>query len=185
MIYILTHGIEPKYSLSCNYKTINHLYVDLPESYRMMRGIYKVWKEENLDDEVGIFQYRRRLQDSHIPNAFDVIVGSNWCPCTIYDQFNFFHTIKNLDIAEEIINDKLFSEYIRIPNNQCCYWDNMFIMMKNDFLEYCEWIFNVLFKKTSILEGEEDWLAERLTSFWIWKNFRQERILRSKRTQIN
>ncbi len=121
MIYILTHGIEPKYSLSCNYKTINHLYVDLPESYRMMRGIYKVWKEENLDDEVGIFQYRRRLQDSHIPNAFDVIVGSNWCPCTIYDQFNFFRTIKNLDIAEEIINDKLFSEYIRIPNNQCCY----------------------------------------------------------------
>ena len=93
--------------------------------------------------------------------------------------------IKNLDIAEEIIDDKLFSEYIRIKDNQFCYWDNMFIMKKNDFLSYCEWIFGVLLKKTTILEGEEDWLAERLTSFWIWKNFRQERILRSERTQIN
>lgn len=185
MVYILGHGIEPKYSLSCNYKIINHLYVDLPESYRMMRGIYKVWKEEDLEDEVGIFQYRRHLQDFSIPNGFDAIAGPNWCPCTIYDQFNFFHTIKNLDIAEEIIDDKLFSEYIRIKDNQFCYWDNMFIMKKNDFLSYCEWIFSVLLKKTTILEGEEDWLAERLTSFWIWKNFRQERILRSERTQIN
>lgn len=150
-----------------------------------MRGIYKVWKEERLEDEVGIFQYRRYFITTSIPNNYEIVVGSNWCPCTIYDQFKNCHNIRNLEIAENIIDDWLFSEYIRIPNNQFCYWDNMFIMKKNDFLSYCEWIFDVLSRKTMILEGEEDWVAERLTSFWIWKNFKQETILRSERIQIN
>lgn len=200
MIFILTHGPQIAYSPDFKYRLINHSGSLFPSSYRMMRGMYEVWtkyltESDNKggifqsgtfesDNEVGIFQYRRYLTTSHIPQGYDVVVGTNHCPCCIYDQFNECHTIKNLEIAEQIINEEQFSYYIRIPNNQCCYWDNMFIMRKNDFNAYCKWIFYVLQQKSIIMKGEEDWLAERLTSYWIWKTFDQDKICRSGRIQI-
>lgn len=185
MIYICAHT-KPLYSLECPNVVIDNNLAPFPDDYRMLRGIWKVW-HEHTDEEVGIFQYRKRLLHLSIPEGYDCVAGPNWCPVdSIWSQYERHHTIENLAIAEKIIDKESFSKYIRIKNNQECYWDNMFIMRRTDFNDYCEFLFDTLRQKDAIRkDAENDWLAERLTSWFICDRFDREKILRSKKLIYN
>ncbi|EAH5969578.1 DUF4422 domain-containing protein, partial [Campylobacter coli] len=71
--------------------------------------------------------------------------------CNPYEQYKniSFHKIEDYDNALNIINSnfkKFSAASIRYNKENCCYFYNMFILPKEDFFEYCEFIFGVLFK---------------------------------------
>lgn len=184
MIYVCTHK-EPAYKLEGSI-TIDNTRSPLPEEYGHIRVIEIVSKMSNLPEEVGIFQQRRRLFHTSIPAGYECVVPHNFCVCKIRDQYAACHGIEMLDIVEETINDDLFSIYIRIERNYECYWDNMLILKRDAFLEYAKFLLDALEKKDKIAGPFQNrWLAERIGSFWIWKNIKLEKILVSNRIQID
>ena len=92
-------------------------------------------------------------------------------------QYASCHNVRDIEIAEQIIGQD-FTKYITIPSNKEEYWHNMFIMKKSDYQKYCEFLFSVL-TEHDILAGsdiDDDKLAERITSYWIWKNIPKDKI---------
>jgi hypothetical protein len=95
---------------------------------------------------------------------------------TIYDQFRHAHGPEGLDIAREIIekdhNDYLecFDKHMLKTSEHNC---NMFIMKYDVFINYCDFLFDILFKieeklgKVNRLYG---YISERLLDVYIEKN---------------
>lgn len=184
MVYICTHK-EPAYELECPYELVDNRKYPLSDNWRHLRGMRRVFEDNNLPDEIGIFQQRRRLQDTSIPEGYDIVVPENFEPCNIRNQYAIWHDPFCMNVSEWLINDPDFTAYINTDNNQECYWDNMFIMKKNDYERYCKWLFNILDKKTEIMGDKNNcFLAERLGSYWIWKNIPKEKIFISKRITV-
>ena len=184
MIYICTHT-KPAYEIIGS-TIIDNTKSMLPEDYGHLRGIDLVSKMNDLPEEIGIFQQRRYIPIYSIPANYDIVVPFNFCICNIRDQFARCHDIQYLDIAEKIIDDEQFSKYIRIDNNYECYWDNMFIMRRQHFLDYSSFLLGVLKKKDEIIGPMQNrWLAERIGSFWIWKHIERNKILIGDRIQID
>ena len=180
MIYICTHK-EPTYTLNCPYELVDNKKYPLSDEWRHLRGMRMIYEAEDLPDEIGIFQYKRRLQDTSIPEGYRIVVPNNFEPCCMREQYQRWHDPFCMPCCEYIINDPDFTEYINIPRNEEAYWHNMFIMNKLDYKKYCKWLFNVLDKKTEILGDINNcFLAERLGSYWIWKNIPRNEIFISK-----
>lgn len=181
MIYICTHSEDPLYTLECPYKIIhNENNTILSEQWRHLRGMQLILNT-SLPKEIGIFQKRRRLQETAIPDGYDVVVPKNFHNVeNIREQYKKYHSIENLDLVEKIISEKSFSKYIRINNNLQCYFDNVFIMRRNDYITYCIKLFNILNIKTKIA-GDKDncFLAERIGSYLIYKMFNKSKIYES------
>ncbi len=95
---------------------------------------------------------------------------------TIYDQYRHAHGAEGLDTAREII-DKDYHEYLKCfdrhmqkkSEHNC----NMFIMKYKIFVEYCDFLFDILFKIEKRL-GNVDrlygYISERLLDVYIDKN---------------
>lgn len=180
MIFVCTHK-EPAYTLDCPHEIINNRQSNLSETYRHLRGMLQILKG-TIPDEVGIFQQRKRLKDTSIPQGYDAVVPNNFCVCQIRAQYANCHHIEDLDLVEKIIDEAEFSRYIRIPNNKECYWDNMFILKRDDFIQYCNFLFSILNEYYN-RNGDRDicFLAERIGSYWIWKNIPKDKIFISPR----
>ena len=177
MIYVCTHKEEPAYELDCPYEIVHNYNSGLPETYRHLRGMLQILMHP-LPDEVGIFQHRRYLSVTTIPEGYDVVVPNNFAgPMQVYLQYSWWHHVEDLDLVEKILDDKDFSSYLRINNNNECYWDNMFIMRKTDFIRYSNFLFSTLNEYVKRKGDARDvcFLAERLGSYWIWKNITKER----------
>ena len=185
MIYICTEA-HPSYTLECEHEIIDNNLCSFSDEYRHMRGIWQLYNRPELPDEIGIFQKRRALPIVVIPENFDVVVPECEWSCTMREQYiacgPYSHKPdpeRDFDLVEHIIAEQSFSEYIRMPNNSECYWHNMFIMKKEGFIKYCEFMFAVLFEKDRHVGPQSDcFLAERIGSYWIWKNFAKEKTYR-------
>lgn len=188
MIYICTET-TPSYMLHFEHEIIDNNLCSFSDEYRHLRGIWQLYNRVELPDEVGVFQKRRAMLTFNIPENFDVVVSECIWPCVnMRDAYilcrlenNDIYAERDIDLVEQIISEQLFSDYIRIPNNRECYWHNMFIMRRDDFKNYCEFMFNVLFEKDRHVGTNNNWgLAERIGSYWIWKNFSREKIFCSQ-----
>ena len=182
MIYICSHKPDKiPYKLDCTYKIVDNNNSDLPENYRHLRGMKQIWEMKNLPEEIGIFQHRRYLECNSIPESYDIVVPNNFCICQMRSQYGSCHKLEDLDLVEKIIDEPKFSEYIRISNNHQCYWHNIFICRKDFFIKYCDFLFTVLNAYYEI-NGDRDvcFLAERIGSYFIWKNIPKENIYISK-----
>lgn len=181
MIYICSHNPDKiPYKLNCPYEIIDNNNSELSENYRHLRGMKQIWEMKNLPDEIGIFQHRRYLECNCIPEGYDVVVSNDFPPFHMKNQYASCHNVKDIEIAEKIIGPD-FIKYINLPNNKG-YYHNMFIMRKSDYQKYCEFLFSVL-TEHDILAGsdvDDDKLAERITSYWIWKNFPKDKIFQAK-----
>lgn len=183
MIYICTE-ITPSYSLDYEHITIDNNLCSFSEQYRHLRGIWQIYNYIDIPDEVGIFQKRRRLPVNTIPENFDAVAPRCIWPCEVRQQYidcgpcsHGSHAERDIDLVEHIIAEQSFSDYIRIPDNNECYWHNMFIMKRDDFIRYCDFMFSVLFEKDRYAGPQSNcFLAERIGSWWIWKNFAKDRI---------
>lgn len=67
--------------------------------------------------------------------------------CTVYKQYDSNHRIEDLDLALDIISEK-YPEFKTAADKYLAgyrlYCGNMFIMKKELFFDYCEWLFDIL-----------------------------------------
>lgn len=121
---------------------------------------YYIWKNVELKAYVGINHYRRFFDfngnsaieplpdiEKIFENGTDVILPDPWNIGNIALNYKVCHNINDLGICVGIIKDK-FPEYIetteKVLNNGFFLQGNMFVMRKEDFNEYCEFMFGVL-----------------------------------------
>lgn len=164
-----------------------------------LTGLYWMWKNTN-SKYIGLCHYRRyffKKNSYHtldkvlkkdealkLLNEYDVIVpkklkilGNN-----IRNQYAKFHHIEDYDLCRNIIGEK-YPEYIdsfdKISKRKYFYAYNMFIMSKENFNNYCTWLFDILFeveKRVDITNYSNydkrifGFLSERLFNVWLEKN---------------
>ncbi|GMO60222.1 MAG: hypothetical protein Ta2D_05730 [Rickettsiales bacterium] len=147
---------------------------DLNRHYNEMTGIYWAWK--NYDkignpDYIGSYHYRRLF-------PFEVIS----------DVVNYDMIMRTPDMEWKQMMDwtnwaKHFAKFYPKDeqdffNNCAVYGANMFIMKKDMFFEYCEWLFPILFQ-SKFLEGYRrggGYWSEHLTSYFLWKKTQDKNV---------
>lgn len=173
-------------------------------NYCELTAMYWAWK--NLDSEyIGLVHYRRHFCDlNHFSmfrqGSFDQILSeekANWLlnrydailPVkrhyyieTLRSHYDHTHELKDLLQTRSVIKrlkPAYLASFDRIMNNRSGHMFNMFIMKKNLFDNYCEWLFTILFQ----LEREIDvtdytpyqarvygYISELLLDVWLDKN---------------
>lgn len=172
-------------------------------NYCELTGLYWAWKNLNCE-VIGLSHYRRYFTNKNklqifmnkenkmdlilnedeitdILNKVDIIVPKkrNYYIETIYSHYKNAHHIKDLDETRNII-EELCPEYLEsfdiVMNGKILHLYNMFVMKKELFDEYCEWMFSILFeleKRVDISEYDAyqsrifGFISERLFNVWI------------------
>jgi len=174
MIYICSH-IEPSYTLDCPYEVIDNTNSKLPETYRHLRGMLQILMKQ-LPDEVGIFQRRRYLPIDHIPEGYECVVPKDFPNFNMRQQYAMWHHVEDFDLVDEIVGEEDFTIYTRTVSDEQ-YFHNIFLFKKDDYIRYCNFLFSVLNEYVNRKGDARDvcFLAERLGSYWIWKNIPKEK----------
>ena len=146
-------------------------------------GFYWIWKNYPLKKYVGMNHYRRiytnyqRLPDiDQIFKKGHKIILNNHIDLRVHDGlpkggtlmnnrdwYEYWHNIDDFNLLGEIIKDK-YPEYMdgfeRMSRAEYLYPSSMFIMDKDTFCKYCEYIFDVLneFNKRRGCETSEDYV---------------------------
>jgi hypothetical protein len=169
-------------------------------NYCELTGLYWAWK--NLDAEyIGLAHYRRHFclssskgdkwerilskkQLEEILKDNDIILPRprNYYIETNYSQYVHAHHAEDLDITRQILEEKYpesLSVYDDYMKRTIGHRFNMFIMKKEYFDAYCEWLFDILFeleKRLDISEYSQNdarvfgFVSERLIDVWIETN---------------
>ena len=230
----VNYRYNPVYSIVVDHKSLlkykynlNIIYADKGKLYKLRRAygemsklyyIYSLYKEGSMtSDYVGLNHYSRYFNfTDNIPNFnnifknYDVILNSPYfCKNGIRNQFCWCHGCKKydeiIDIIKEIKPD-YYKAALEINNSTLIYCCNLFIMKQKDFLNYCEFIFDVLFEfdRRNNFTSDEDvfnyfkqffpknntdsyriillqsrlqgFLAERIGNIFFNKNFKRKKI---------
>ena len=166
-------------------------------NYCELTGLYWAWK--NVDaDYIGLAHYRRHFSNGkRFGDKKDRVIRQpelekklkdtdvllpkprNYWIETNYSQYAHAHHAIDLDTTREILTER-YPQYIAA-------WDssmkktighrfNMFVMKKELFDQYCEWLFDVLFELENRLDISEyskndsrvfGFVSERLLDIWI------------------
>lgn len=173
-------------------------------NYCELTGIYWAWK--NLDaDYIGLVHYRRYIADGktwtlfrkdkrtailssrtaeNILQTVDVILPRkrNYYIETLYSHYAHTHDSRHLELTREIIRKKCpaYTEvFERILRRKSAHMFNMFIMKREYFSAYCEWLFAILEElepriDTSRMTAYEarymGRISELLLDVWLEKN---------------
>lgn len=169
-------------------------------NYCELTGLYWAWK--NLDaDYLGLVHYRRHFTTKEargtkeervitkdelkaILKHTDVVLPTprNYYIETNYSQYVHAHHAEDLDITREIIKEK-YPEYLLAYDMSMKktygHRFNMFIMKRDKFNAYCEWLFDILFeleKRLDISDYNQNdarvfgFVSERLLDVWLNTN---------------
>ncbi len=147
-------------------------------SYCELTGMY--WAYKNLrSDYIGLCHYRRYFDPTDLcfdQNQILLPKKRHYYIETVYDQFSHAHGQKGLDLAREII-EKDHKEYLcafdRCMKKRSLHIYNIFVMRYDIFIQYCDFLFDILFKIEREL-GEQTRLyghiSERLLDVFIEAN---------------
>ena len=172
-------------------------------NYCELTGLYWAWKNLKAD-YIGLAHYRRHYSNGKLfgdkkekvisskemekkLNGTDILLPKprNYWIETNYSQYAHAHHAIDLDTTREILQEK-YPQYIAA-------WDssmkkttghrfNMFVMKKELFNQYCEWLFNILFELENRLDistyNKNDsrvfgFVSERLLDVWLETNHLQ------------
>lgn len=165
-----------------------------------LTGLYWAWKNLNAD-YIGLAHYRRHFcmkgtkgdkkdkvltkeQLETVLKNHDIILPNprNYYIETNYSQYIHAHHKEDLDVTREILEEK-YPAYIPIYDESMKrtigHRFNMFIMKKEYFDGYCEWLFDVLFeleKRLDISQYNQNdarvfgFVSERLLDVWLETN---------------
>lgn len=138
--------------------------------YAELTGLHYIWKHLPKKVQlVGVCQYRRRLQVEENISVSELIQDCDavfpeplfLCNC-LEEQYGHCHNLEDIRFCEEIVKD-LYPEYAEdwdeaIKNNCHIFYSNSFIMKRDDFDKYCEWLFSIFdeYKKRKGWESVED-----------------------------
>jgi hypothetical protein len=106
-------------------------------------------KNYRLKDYIGFCHYRRYYEFlDNVPNIEELFKECDVITrrplqfsTTIYEQYAACHNIEDLDLLGDIINEKFhdyYNAYKTFVNGHLFIPCNMFIMKKEDFIEYCD-----------------------------------------------
>ncbi len=141
--------------------------------YNEYCGLYWIYKNYPIKKYIGLNHYRRIyttdngevLEHDKLPSVdkifenHDIILNK---PLQLrmfngmdrggelfnnYDWYKCWHNIDDLNLLGDIINDlypNLMDGYQSMLNKTYLYPSSMFIMKRDDFIKYCDFIFNVL-----------------------------------------
>lgn len=155
--------------------------------------------DENYKKEIGLNdgEIRRCLKDADIilPIIEDT---SDWGAVSNEVQFSCLDNLHAVDFdtvcrtVTELYPD--YSEAVQeFRTNHYAYWYNMFVMKKEIFTEYSEWLFRILeasekkidFTNYSLQETRTlAFMAERLLSIYLIKLFKEQPFLRVKHLKM-
>ena len=136
-------------------------------NYCELTALYWAWK--NLDaDYVGLVHYRRYFTRKEVRSVEDkknqILTGEEWeallsqYPVVVADKrkyyietnrshYNNAHHSEGLDVAEQIIAER-YPEYsaafTTVCNRTWAHMFNMFVMRRDLYNQYCEWMFSIL-----------------------------------------
>lgn len=172
-------------------------------NYCELTGLYWTWKNLK-NDYIGLCHYRRYFarENIHTDNIekkktailhrkdyekllqeFDVIlpVKRNYYVETVRSQYEHAHNKRDIDETKRIVLE-LYPEYSeafeKVMGRTKLYILNMFVMKKQQFDEYCSWLFSILFELEKRIDISSynmyearvfGFIAERLFNVWLEK----------------
>ncbi len=151
-----------------------------------LTGTYWAWKNyEKLGNPeyFGSFGYRRLLNPDFLENLhkYDIILPKprNLYPETIKEQFIRYH---GMEVYQNMINvfetiypqeKEQLEEYL---DGNLGYFDEIYVMKKNVFFDFCSWIFPLLFEflkhpqtKNETETRDIAFIMERLTGYYCYR----------------
>lgn len=170
------------------------------KNYCELTGLYWAWK--NLDaDYIGLAHYRRhftfhpgrgnkklkpirREELEPLLVKYDVLLPKkrNYFIETNYSQYAHAHHAIDLDTTRQILAEK-YPEYLKAYDSSMKrttgHRFNMFVMKREKFDAYCEWLFDILFELEKRLDISDynandsrvfGFVSERLLDVWIDTN---------------
>lgn len=167
---------------------------DKNSTYCELTGLY--WAYRNLKaDYLGLCHYHRYMDIDDIDiGKYDVILPKkrHYYIETVYDQYRHAHGSEGLDIAREII-EKDYPEYLEsfdeCMNRRSLHLFNMFIMKYGIFVDYCEFLFDILFKiekRMGNVERIYGHISERLLDVYLERNhFEYKEVNLIEKERIN
>lgn len=187
MIFVCTHKEKPVYTLDCEYQIVtpdfstnlNNIWNKV--EYRHLRHIYFIYNNLHLYDypeTITIFQHRRYMTVLDLPEGYDIVCPA-WPrnPATVYYQYVLCHDKESIDLSKQVINEYNYLEFLKTPMGGKAY-HNIFTMRTEDFLEYCDDLFYILFEIEKRLPDFKNacFLGERIGAYLIWKNFNNKLV---------
>ena len=155
-----------------------------------MTSIYWIWKhydEIGNPDYIGHNHYRRffGVEDLKDYEKYDLIVSKPIFSSDTYTlvwQYNYYHKIDDLQKCADILkkrNKEFGDSFVTYMNTTGTNYApcNMFVMKKEMFFEWCEFLFPVLseLEKEINLEGRDNYqkralcfLTERIFNYWCY-----------------
>ena len=149
-----------KYNLSILYANEGKLF-NMKRSYGEMSQlyyIYQLYKNGTLSSKyVGLNHYRRYFNFlDNIPDLDDIfknydliLVNAVLKEEGLRNNYCKYHICEKYDEAMDIIKynkSEYYATALKINDIKGIYFCNMFIMKKEDFMKYCEFIFDILFE---------------------------------------
>ena len=133
--------------------------------YCELTGLYWAWKNLKAD-YLGLVHYRRHLslkrksknkfdniltleQANKLLKEVDVILPKKrkYYIENLYDHYKHTHYVEHLEETRKII-EKKYTDYLyyfeKLKKRTSAHMFNMFIMKKETFDEYCNWLFDIL-----------------------------------------
>lgn len=164
------------------------------KNYCELTALYWIWKNVKDVDYIGLAHYRRLFDllgkynsieyDKDIKysknelekmklfiDKFDIILPTQISfknDYTIKEQYSKSHNGSDLNVIAKIIKDlypNYLESYYECLNQRKGSYYNMFIMKKDICLEYCEWLFNILFQANKEIKIPNDTYQARIFGF--------------------
>jgi len=202
--------LQKKYRLNIIYAKEGKLY-NLKRAYGEMSRlyyIYQLYKNGNLSSKyVGLNHYRRYFNfTDNIPDLdeifknYDVILGdTDFQKRGMRGHYCTYHICKDYEEIIDIIKQMKPNYYetaLRVGEKKYLHSCNLFIMKKEDFFKYCEFMYDILFefdrrhnfntdqdvlnyivkvfKHPSYLQSRlQGYLAERIGNIFYFHNFKR------------
>ena len=150
-----------------------------------MTSIYWIWKNYWNEDVkyIGFNHYRRMFSPADIKDYhdYDIIVAKPYnLISNVLDQYSAVHHSYDINVLLGLLQDSIKkSDLKKFATSKQLYAPcNMFIMKKELFDEYCNFMFPKLLQleKLIVLDDNDRYqhralafLSERMTSFWMMK----------------
>ena len=145
------------------------------ETFCELTGLY--WAYKNLKaDKIGLCHYRRYFDLNSIDMVKEDIIlpkKRHYYIETVYDQFGHSHGFEGLNTVRRVIKTE-YPEYLKAfdlcMKRRSLHLFNMFVMKYDIFMQYCDFLFDVLFKAEKELGDVErlyGYLGERLLDVFI------------------
>jgi hypothetical protein len=126
------------------------------DKYSELIQIYWLWKNYQLPKYIGLSHYRKYFSFmNEIPdmkeifNEHDIIVSRFTDGKPLFASYSYYHNIEDLMSAYKIIEEcypQSSNDFKKYLNQDILFPCNMFVMKKENFIKYCEFLFPIIKK---------------------------------------